>query len=216
MTSVLCQPGLQMCHTMWCCMVNLRVIQYVEGWEVALLSLSSLLTAFRLADPSVSPYTRTLQTPNWGRMDTCCPCLSCYHRGEREEGQPDQCWKHQHHIWIVLVYSKECHSTFRHGFLSQKWRGKGDASWVIESQPLELLICCWMTNGHGSLSPERGQTGAVSLFICNVNPKQRAPCHWDHSTLLWIIPQHCAHVITHSHTLRLTPPWAGRSYKSNK
>lgn len=193
--------GWKICLTIWRCMADLGVIQSVEGWEGALFSLSSLPTAFRLADPSVSP----LQIPSWGTMDKCChiPSLSWHHRGDiKEEDGPDR--KHQHISGLYPSDTAQSDSATRHG--ERKVRHAG---WLKVN-----LWSCWFAAEWQMDGPERGQTGAVCLFIWNLAPKQRAPCHPHYSIFLGIMPQHCAHVKTH--TRGLTLPRAGRGYKSNK
>lgn len=172
----------------------------------ALLSLPSLPTAFRLADPSVSPLQiRALQIPSWGTMDKCChiPSLSWHHRGDiKEEDGPDK--KHQHISGLYPSHTAQSDSATPHG--ERKVRHAG---WLKVN-----LWSCWFAAEWQMDGPERGQTVVVCLFIWNVAPKQRAPCHPHYSIFLGIMPQHCAHVKTH--TRGLTLPRAGRSYKSNK
>lgn len=94
-------------------------------------------TAFRLPDPSVSPCTSALQTPNWGRMDKCCQIPACpdiTEESEKVDGRPGQCEEHplitSGLFWIVVNLSV---SAFSDVALCHREKRKCVASWVIES-----------------------------------------------------------------------------------
>lgn len=101
--------GSKICHTIWHAMAYLGVIQYVERWGALLFSRSSLPSALRLADPSVSPCRKALQPPAEAEWIHNVKCLFWYHRWEKRGG-PCQWWKH-HHITVGLVEYSEHYKT---------------------------------------------------------------------------------------------------------
>lgn len=186
-------------------MANVGLIRSVEGWEVALFFslISSHMPLGWLIHQS-APAQGPCEPPaaaEWINVVTIPACPDITQRRQKEEDRPDRCEKHQHLSGLFAVVYPSCTALSDMAKKGKRW------GWLRVN-----LWSCWFA-AEWQMDREDKQEQCACSYETYA-PKQRAPCHRDYSIFLWIMPQHCAHVKTH--TRRLTPPRAGRGYKSNK